>query len=148
MAANPALKRANNALRAAHPGLSEEEMEPIYYREAVAWMTTHPLDWFVLLLRKLFFLVVPLGPSYRLHSTLYFVSSVASYSIVLIAAVAGVRRLRGRLGRATGLWLLAASAVAVCLVFFPQERFRIPILDPALIVCAAGLWTIPRDAST
>jgi hypothetical protein len=23
------------------------------------------------------------------------------------------------------------------LVFFPQERFRIPVLDPALIVCAA-----------
>jgi hypothetical protein len=25
------------------------------------------------------------------------------------------------------------------LVFFPQERFRIPVLDPALVV-AAGAW--------
>ena len=32
------------------------------------------------------------------------------------------------------LWVLAASAVLVCLVFFPQERFRIPIIDPALVV--------------
>jgi hypothetical protein len=27
--------------------------------------------------------------------------------------------------------------VIVGLVFFPQERFRIPVIDPALIVCAA-----------
>jgi hypothetical protein len=28
--------------------------------------------------------------------------------------------------------------VLVCLIFFPQERFRVPILDPALIVAAAA----------
>jgi hypothetical protein len=38
------------------------------------------------------------------------------------------------------MWLLAAAAIATCLVFFPQERFRIPILDPALILLASGLW--------
>ena len=27
-----------------------------------------------------------------------------------------------------------APAVLVCLVFFPQERFRIPVIDPALVV--------------
>jgi hypothetical protein len=26
----------------------------------------------------------------------------------------------------------------VCLVFFPQERFRIPVIDPVLIVYAAA----------
>jgi hypothetical protein len=36
------------------------------------------------------------------------------------------------------MWLLAASSVATALVFFPQERFRIPIIDPALILLAAG----------
>jgi hypothetical protein len=40
---------------------------------------------------------------------------------------------------------LAASAVIVCIVFFPQERFRIPVLDPALIVCA-GAWYGIRHA--
>ena len=29
-----------------------------------------------------------------------------------------------------------------CLVFFPQERFRIPVIDPALIVCAAAAWRL------
>ena len=35
MAANPAIKRDNQRLRAEHPGLSAEELEPIYYREAL-----------------------------------------------------------------------------------------------------------------
>jgi hypothetical protein len=38
------------------------------------------------------------------------------------------------------MWLLAAAAVATCLVFFPQERFRIPVLDPTLILLASGVW--------
>jgi hypothetical protein len=148
MAANPALKRANNELRAAHPGLTEEAMEPIYYREAFAWIAAHPIDWLVLLARKVFFLIVPIGPSYRLHSTLYFAASVISYVLLLAAAIAGARRLGARLRHAAGLWVLAAAAIAVSIVFFPQERFRIPIIDPALIVCAAGLRAAPRDATT
>ena len=43
-----------------------------------------------------------------------------------------------------GLWLLAGSAIAVCLLFFPQERFRIPVIDPTLIVCA-GLFAADRS---
>ena len=44
----------------------------------------------------------------------------------------------------TGQWpvalgLLLSSALLVCMAFFPQERFRIPVIDPALIVLAAGL---------
>jgi hypothetical protein len=32
---------------------------------------------------------------------------------------------------------MASSVVLMNLVFFPQERFRIPVLDPTLIICAA-----------
>jgi hypothetical protein len=143
-AANPEIRRASDAIRASHPGLTEEQMEPIYYREALAWIASHPLDWLVLEARKLFFLIVPVGPSYRLHSPLYHVTSVASYLIVAIAAAAGLRRLgRARAARVPGLWLLALSAIAVCLVFFPQERFRIPVIDPALVI-GAGALLAPR----
>jgi 4-amino-4-deoxy-L-arabinose transferase-like glycosyltransferase len=45
MAANPQLKFANQALRARYPTLNEEQMEPVYYREAFAWIGAHPLDW-------------------------------------------------------------------------------------------------------
>ena len=34
---------------------------------------------------------------------------------------------------------MAAATVTAGLVFFPQERFRIPVIDPALIVTAALL---------
>jgi hypothetical protein len=33
--------------------------------------------------------------------------------------------------------LLGASAVLVNVVFFPQERFRIPVIDPVLIISAS-----------
>ena len=144
LAANPALKRASQALRANHPHLTEEEMEGIYYREALGWMARHPVDWIALEVRKLFYLVVPVGPSYRLHSARYYVASVASYAVILPIAVAGLLACGRRLGRTPGLWLAVAAAVLTCLVFFPQERFRTPTIDPGLIVAAGAFWRRER----
>jgi hypothetical protein len=139
MAANPAIKRDNQRLRAAHPGLSPEALEPIYYREAFATIARDPIGWAGLLARKAFYTVVPLGPSYTLHSTRYFVTSVVSYSALLVAGVVGGVAL-WRAGQwPTTLGLLLGSALLVCVVFFPQERFRIPVIDPALIVLAVGV---------
>jgi preprotein translocase subunit Sec61beta len=39
---------------------------------------------------------------------------------------------------------MAAATVVAGLVFFPQERFRIPVIDPALIV-SASLLAGPRQ---
>jgi 4-amino-4-deoxy-L-arabinose transferase-like glycosyltransferase len=146
MAANPQLKLVNQTLRAHHPTLSEEELEPIYYRESFWWIRTHPLDWLWLMVKKVFYLIVPIGPSYRVHSTRYYLASVLSLALVLPLAVVGGWRLGRHRARLIGMWLLAAAAVATCLVFFPQERFRIPVLDPALILLASGVWfTGSRD---
>ena len=139
LAANPDIKVAELAFRGQHPGLTAEELEPLYYREALAYIAAHPAWWFGLLTKKAFYTIVPAGPSYTLHSTLYRVSSVASYLILLPFAVLGVRAWQRRPHRSEALFLLAASAVAAGLVFFPQERFRIPVIDPTLIVCA-GVW--------
>ncbi len=140
MAANPHLKLANKALREQHPHLNEEQMEPIYYRESVGWIREHPGDWLWLMARKVFYLVVPIGPSYKVHSGRYYWASVLSLGLLLPLAIAGGWRLGARRGRLAGMWILAAAAVATCLVFFPQERFRIPVIDPALILLASGLW--------
>jgi 4-amino-4-deoxy-L-arabinose transferase-like glycosyltransferase len=139
-AANPNLKRANLALRAQHPALSEEQMEPVYYGEAFAWIRAHPRQWLTLEARKVFYLLVPIGPSYRLHSFRYYAASVVSYALLLPAALIGAWRVGVRRHLAPGLWLLGASAVVASLVFFPQERFRIPVIDPVLIVCAGALF--------
>ena len=80
--------------------------------------------------------VVPIGPSYKVHSARYFWASVLSYGLLLPLAAIGAWRLGSRRSRLAGMWILAAAAVATCLVFFPQERFRIPVIDPALILLA------------
>ena len=144
LAANPALKRANVAFRERHAGLDAEALEPLYYREALAWIRAHPIDWLALEARKLFYAVVPVGPSYRLHSPLYIWGSVLPYLSALVAAIMGAVRLARRRRLPTPLLLLAGSTLLVSLIFFPQERFRIPTIDPALIVLVAG--TRLRDA--
>lgn len=137
LAANPSIKEADIAFRAAHPGLSAEALEPLYYRDALRHIAAHPGWWLGLLARKAFYTVVPAGPSYTLHSVRYLALSVVSYLAVLGAAIFGARFIT-RNRRPVALWLLAASTIVVSLIFFPQERFRIPVLDPTLIVCAAA----------
>ncbi|MFO7691740.1 MAG: glycosyltransferase family 39 protein [Vicinamibacterales bacterium] len=143
LAANPQLKHANVALRARNPGLTPEQLEPIYLREALQFIRDQPAAWARLMARKAFYAVVPVGPSYRLHSALYFSASVVSYLAVLPFALMGFARL-ARAGRLpVPLLLLGASSFLVCLVFFPQERFRIPVVDPTLLVMAAA-WRALR----
>ena len=107
MAANPELKLANQALRAAHPTLNEEAMEPIYYRESLQWIRSHPVAWLGLEVRKLFYLIVPIGPSYRVHSPLYFWGSVVPYALLMPLAVVGVVATQGPAGPRAG-FLVAA----------------------------------------
>jgi|SoiMethySBSTD1v2_1073268.scaffolds.fasta_scaffold25210_6 4-amino-4-deoxy-L-arabinose transferase-like glycosyltransferase len=148
LASNPHLKLESQALRRQYPSLSEEAMEPVYYREAMSWIRAHPIDWVRLELRKVFYLIVPIGPSYTMHSRLYYGASAISYGLALTLAIAGFIRLGGRRGRAPGLWLLAGSAIAVCLLFFPQERFRIPVIDPVLVICAGAAFAPAREMRT
>jgi hypothetical protein len=138
LAANPPLKLAELEFRRAHPGLTPEELEPLYYREALRWIGANPGRWLVLLARKAFYTVVPVGPSYTLHSTRYWAASVLSYLVLLPLSILGLGRLWRSTGRPTALLLLGASAVLVGLLFFPQERFRIPVIDPVLIVAGAA----------
>jgi hypothetical protein len=140
LAANPALKRAEVAFRAAHPGLTPEALEPLYYRDALSWIRANPGTWIALVARKAFYTVVPAGPSYALHSARYRIASAAPYLLLLPFAAAGATRWRtatrtGTAGASPApLWLMAAATVLAGLIFFPQERFRLPVIDPALIV--------------
>lgn len=144
LAANPELKRAELEFRRAHPGLTGDQLEPLYYRDAFAFIAEHPGRWLALLARKLFYTVVPIGPSYTLHSTRYWAASVLSYLGLLLAAAAGARALAHSAHRPTAILLLGASAVLTSVVFFPQERFRIPVIDPVLIIAAAATAGLSR----
>lgn len=146
LATNPRLKAAEIAFRGAHAPASADELEPLYYRDAVGWIRANPGAWLALEMRKLFFTVVPAGASYAVHSARYRIASAGSYLLLLPFAAAGAWRLRDRSAArpelvqpAAPLWLMAAATVVAGLVFFPQERFRIPVIDPALIASAAAL---------
>ena len=79
MAANPALRLVSREIEAQNPGLSARELDGLYYQKALAFITGHPFSWALLEARKAFYTIVPIGPSYRLHSPLYFGASVISY---------------------------------------------------------------------
>jgi 4-amino-4-deoxy-L-arabinose transferase-like glycosyltransferase len=147
MAANPEIKMSEIQFRRRHPGLTQEELEPLYYREALAQIAAHPVWWVGLLCKKVFYTIVPVGRSYALHSPLYRTSSIASYLIVLPFGVLGALTWRRRSHPPESLFPLALSAVIVCILFFPQERFRIPVIDPTLVICA-GAWYAARARGT
>jgi hypothetical protein len=138
LAANPQIKQAEIAFRGAHPGLTSEAMEPLYYSDALRTIASRPGWWIGLLARKAFYAVVPVGPSYTLHSTRYLLATVVPYALLVPVALAGFVII-SRHGRPpVPLYLLGASVLLTCLIFFPQERFRIPVIDPLIIVGAAA----------
>ncbi len=92
LAANPDIKKAEIDFRAQHSGLTAEQLEPLYYRDALGYIASHPAWWAGLLARKLFYTLVPVGPSYTLHSTLYAASSIVSYLLLVPFAIAGAPR--------------------------------------------------------
>jgi hypothetical protein len=145
LAANPHLKQRNLEFRARHAGLSEEALEPLYYAEALGFIREDPLRWLGLEARKLWYTWVPFGPSYRLHSPRYFWTSAIALLALLPAAAAGLWG-APRTAWPAALLALAASSVVVGLVFFPQERFRLPVLDPALLACASLAAARRHDA--
>lgn len=144
LAANPELKRAHVAFREQLAGRTPEESEPYYYRAALQYIFDHPLAVAWLVVKKFFYTWVPVGPSYRLHSSLYYGATLVSYLPLLLLAVPGARLLVRARRIPRTLLLLAASSVLVGLIFFPQERFRLAVVDPTLCVLASARLA-PRD---
>ena len=112
LAANPRLKEQNVAFRAAHAGLSEEALEPLYYRDAWRFIAEDPAAWIGLLGRKLFYTVAPIGPSYQLHSPRYRLASRSPTRCCCRSRCWGRRRLRrSRAAHAAGARPVVAGDV-------------------------------------
>ena len=151
LAANLDMKRAALDIERAAGSATPEALEGVFYRAAFDDIRSDPARFAALLARKAFYTVVPGGPSYALHSSRYVAASVVPYLAVLPFALWGAWRCRGSRPRPVPLWLLAAGACLVCIIFFPQERFRIPVIDPVLIVyaaaCAPAAWPRGQDGA-
>lgn len=139
MAANPQIKLLNNELRKQHGYPSPAEMERVYYSEAVRFIKTEPGSFFLLLLKKTFYFWFPVGRSMSLFSLKHQITSHISYfPILLLAVIAVIKLIQAH--KTPFLPLISMlSAMTACVIFFPQERYRIPMTDPFLIMLAAYL---------
>ena len=138
MATNVPLKLAQRAFVAAQGDLGPEALDPHYTREAIGWLTSSPLRIAGLAARKAFYAIVPIGPSYRAHSRAYVVASVVPYVLAFPLALASVLAWRQHARPPVALAVLAASSWMLMLVFFPHERYRLPVIDPVLIILASA----------
>ena len=137
--ATPELREAYDALSEANAGLSPSETERVFYREAFSWIRANPVEWLILEAKKLFYFWVPIGPSYSSHSRLYWIGQATSYLVLLPFAVGGFLRIVRRRNQPIVLWALAGATLLTSLIFFPLPRYRVPIFDAVMIVCAASL---------
>lgn len=72
------------------------------------------------------------------------VSYTVSYSLVLVAACGGIWLRRRQLHRDGILWCIAATIVAVHVIYFPATRYRVPMSFVLLFYAAVGLDALVR----
>lgn len=137
MAANPQIKNANNLLRKQNGYPEPAKMEQIYYKEAFTFIKEQPISFITLLIKKSFYFWLPIGRSMSLFSIKHQIISHVSYFPILLLAILGlIKLLKSRKIPVIPL-ISMFSAMLSCVIFFPQERYRIPMTDPFLIILAS-----------
>lgn len=71
VASNPAMAHEYLTIIEGNPELSPDELEKLFYRRSVQFIREQPLQWASLLVKKVFWFVVPFGPSYQSRSPLF-----------------------------------------------------------------------------
>ena len=137
--ATPSMGEAYNVLLRSRPDMNPAQTERLFYREAFAFIRGDPMAWMTNQARKVFYFWIPVGPSYRSRSPLYWIGQASSYALLLPFAVAGCARIVRRQPQPVILWLLALTTFLTCFIFFPVARYRIPVFDPVMIICASVL---------
>jgi 4-amino-4-deoxy-L-arabinose transferase-like glycosyltransferase len=138
---------------------NEAEMDSELLRQAVQFVVSRPLEAALLIPKKLLHLYLletstvtslfqgePVYPSWVKYS-LYGISQLCYLSLLLLFCLrvfdmfALAKRPRG--AQWTG-WLLASYFTLLCLIFFGQDRFRLPILPWMLIESSVFLSHVAR----
>lgn len=142
---------ADAALATRAAALPEPERDALYYRLGWDYALGHPAEEVDLGLRKLWYFLwfrPNLGSSYPnagALATLAQMALIASYGVVLVAALAGLwltRRNARRLFVIYGLWIAYAAS---SIMYFAATRFRAPVEPFLIIFAAAGLaWAVDR----
>lgn len=111
------------------------ERETLYMKAAAKNIREYPGAYLLVQLKKLFFWILPFGPSIMNSSMAHKLMSIAFYLPILFLGLLGLRRAEPEM-RYFFLSIFACYAIMI-LLFYPQERYRIAMNDPLLIVLAA-----------
>lgn len=136
LAENPAVQQEYRQLLAQTPHHTSSQREQSYWRLAKQNIFAGPARYCVLELKKLFYWILPVGPSVRMTSLLHQVTSMTFYGVLLVLALMGLPKVPPE----TRLFFLGVlvSFTLMALIFIPQERFRIATIDPILILSASA----------
>jgi 4-amino-4-deoxy-L-arabinose transferase-like glycosyltransferase len=136
MGVNPEIKIDYVNFRERYKHLTYEEMEPIYYRRALSYILSHKMWFIALLFKKLFYFFIPIGRSILNASPAHRLISWGSYFPLFALAIFGMIRTRKRWLPLFPIYLLVISSALTCMLYFPQERYRIPTADLVFIILA------------
>jgi tetratricopeptide (TPR) repeat protein len=141
---------------AAHAGaesgrpLDPGEVSDYYYRQGWDYSRSHPAQTFDLSLKKMLLSVGRLTISNNLNLP-YVIDQVKllkwlalRVAMLVILAVAGLAWVRREPREVGALWLFVLSYSAVFIVFFVNERFRLPLVPIWIILAASTLAGIRR----
>jgi hypothetical protein len=136
MAVNPEVQRDYREILRVHQGTPAAKKEKYFFIDGLANIVSHPVTWCWIEIRKLVLGLLPFGASVMQTSILHRITGVAFYLAVLAGALIAIRHASSE--ARILLCGIAASYVVMILLFIPQERFRIAMLDPILLLFAAS----------
>jgi 4-amino-4-deoxy-L-arabinose transferase-like glycosyltransferase len=137
LAANPQLKAAYKKFLKKHIGYNREELDRMLYKETFTYIKENPFKIVILELKKLFYFWIPVGPSMQIFSFKHKLASYVSYFPCLFLAILGIYISRAHWKKNLLIYLTLLCFTASIMIFYPQERFRIPVVDPCLIIFAS-----------
>lgn len=136
LAVNPGVQKEYREILKSHAGETPSMKEKLFYTDGLANILDHPGSYALGEGKKLVFGFLPFGASVLQTSLLHRITGIAFYLALLALAIPAIRH-----APADARILLAGVAgsyTVLILLFFPQERFRIAMLDPLLMLFAAS----------
>jgi len=134
LSVNPAVQSDYRQILKDHT--NDIERQRLYAQEALKNITSDPLRYLKLELKKIVYWILPIGPSILQSSFLHRLVGIGFYIPLLILAIWAFRTASPDI-RFFALGVIVSFTVMI-LIFFPQERFRIATIDPILLLLATN----------
>ncbi len=147
-ATDPALTSSRETIHPAsllHVHLNAAQQEQIFYHASFESMRRHPGLFLKLYRSKLLNLLRPWSDSRSRydHNLLKMLVTALAYTPVLLLGLGGLWMLaKRRRWRESLPALLILSAAGFMLLFWPSQRFRVPLMDPYLMIYAGFLLSL------